>query len=453
MTATTDSLVTSAFVDYFRCPESVAAFGAGGALSEEPGYFRFDESICYGRLSGDVPSPRIDGRLPDARATRTDTGPCLPFDLSEIATNLREERYPLQTGRSLVGRLVETSAFTNLYYHFRPRLPVNVRKHLQRARLAGWQQIEFPQWPVDTTIDKVMQSAMALILEGGGLRRVPFIWFWPDGAPSCTIVTHDVEEIEGRAFCSQLMDLDESFGLKSAFQLVPEMSDGSPIGYSDAIRSRGFEVNLHDLNHDGRLFQNHAEFLVRAAQINQYAKDLGCDGFRSGAMYREQQWFDALDFSYDMSVPSVAHLEPQRGGCCTVMPYFVGKILELPLTTTQDYSLFHILDDYSIDLWKKQIAMILDVNGLISFIAHPDYLVDPRARAVYVELLGYLSQLREAGSTWIALPADVNRWWRERHAMRIVCSGGEWRIEGAGSERARLAYAVLDGDRVSYEYS
>ena len=60
-----------------------------------------------------------------------------------------------------------------------------------------------------------------------------------------------------------------------------------------------------------------------------------------------------------MSVPNVAHLEPQRGGCCTVMPYFIGDILELPLTTTQDYSLFHILGDYSIALWKQQIELIL----------------------------------------------------------------------------------------------
>ncbi len=40
-------------------------------------------------------------------------------------------------------------------------------------------------------------------------------------------------------------------------------------------------------------------------------------------MYREQRWFDAFEFSYDMSVPNAAHLEPQRGGCCTVMPYFL----------------------------------------------------------------------------------------------------------------------------------
>ena len=71
-------------------------------------------------------------------------------------------------------------------------------------------------------------------------------------------------------------------------------------------------------------------------------------------MYREQQWFDAFDFSYDMSVPNVAHLEPQRGGCCTVMPYFVGDLLELPLTTVQDYSLFHILNDYSTACGKSR---------------------------------------------------------------------------------------------------
>src|SRR4030095_13902574 len=104
-----------------------------------------------------------------------------------------------------------------------------------------------------------------------------------------------------------------------------------------------------------------------------------CGGFRSGAMYREQRWYEAFGFAYDMSVPNVAHLEPQRGGCCTVMPYFVGDILELPLTTLQDYSLFHILDDYSLTLWQRQIASIREQHGLITFLAHPDYLVDPGA--------------------------------------------------------------------------
>ena len=66
-----------------------------------------------------------------------------------------------------------------------------------------------------------------------------------------------------------------------------------------------------------------------------------------------------LDFQYDMSVPTVSRLEPQKGGCCTVTPYFVGNVLELPLTTIQDHGMFYILSERSIDLWKQQIEMIL----------------------------------------------------------------------------------------------
>jgi len=168
-------------------------------------------------------------------------------------------------------------------------------------------------------------------------------------------------------------------------------------------------------------------------------------------MYREQRWYDAFEFFYDMSVPNVAHLEPQRGGCCTVMPFFIGDILELPLTTTQDYSLFHILGDYSISLWKEQIDQIMSNNGLVSVIAHPDYLIEQRARAVYVELLGHLSRLRAERNLWIALPGEVDHWWRSRQVMSLVPHGDAWRINGPGSERARVGYARLEGDRLAYE--
>ncbi len=158
-----------------------------------------------------------------------------------------------------------------------------------------------------------------------------------------------------------------------------------------------------------------------------------------------------FEFSYDMSVPNVAHLEPMRGGCCTVMPYFVGKIVELPLTTAQDYSLFHILNDYSIDLWKQQVDLIKRRNGLMSFIAHPDYLIERRARNVYESLLDYLRQMLEREKIWAALPGDVDLWWRARSQMKLVSRGSKWDIEGPGKERAQLAYAALDGDQLVYE--
>ena len=291
-------------------------------------------------------------------------------------------------GRNAIGRTATTfcrralpaATAQRLYYQLRPLMGVAVRKHLQRVRLSGWDKIAFPRWPVDRSVDALMETALTLLLKTQRQSSIPFIWFWPDQASACAMMTHDVEGQAGIDFCDQLMDIDDSFGIKSAFQLIPEGREEVWRRTAAKMRGRGFEVNLHDLNHDGRLFADKDTFLRQAKRINDYTREFGCDGFRSGAMYREQGWFDAFEFSYDMSVPNAAHLEPQRGGCCTVMPYFVGNILELPLTTTQDYSLFHILDDYSTTLWKEQIRVISQHHGLISVIAHPDYLIG-RARA------------------------------------------------------------------------
>jgi hypothetical protein len=132
------------------------------------------------------------------------------------------------------------------------------------------------------------------------------------------------------------------------------------------------------------------------------------------------------------------------------MPYFVGKILELPVTTTQDYTLFNILNDYSIGLWKKQIDLIMEKHGLISVIVHPDYVDGSRERAVYETLLAHLADLRKQKGIWITTPGEVDRWWRQRAEMKLVKDELGWHIEGVGSERARVAFASQKDGRISY---
>jgi hypothetical protein len=108
------------------------------------------------------------------------------------------------------------------------------------------------------------------------------------------------------------------------------------------------------------------------------------------------------------------------------------------------------VNDYSIDLWKRQIDLITEKHGLVSFIVHPDYVIEERAREVYLQLLDFLTQLRVERNAWFALPGEVNRWWRERSRMRLVEDNGAWRIEGPGEERARVAYASLAGENIRY---
>src|SRR5437868_8841952 len=128
--------LSSAFLDYFRCPESFATFSPSGKLSEDEGFFRFGQnSICYGRSSSGVRAKHPTDELHDVMADVLTDGSTLklPFDPSEIVSNLRYERYGSPSG----GRdkpISPSSILEAAYYMLRPLLSVAVRKHLQKVR-------------------------------------------------------------------------------------------------------------------------------------------------------------------------------------------------------------------------------------------------------------------------------------------------------------------------------
>lgn len=426
----------------YRCPDELASFELCPNLSSVPGYFRFGkESICYGRSEGDA-NRSYSGNLIDmlGKVSVENNKPVLPFDPDEIIENLLLERY-ITRSQSLISKAVHGT-----YYLVRPLLPVWFRRHIQRFRLNSSRRATFPQWPLDWTADQVLETLLAVALKARGGTTTPFISFWPNGVRSCAIITHDVETATGLAYCSNLMNTNDLFGIKSSFQLVPEERYEVTDEVLKHIRDRGFEINVHDLNHDGHLYSSQKEFSRRVSRINAYAESFGAKGFRSGAMYRNPEWYDAFNFDYDMSLPNAGHLEAQSGGCCTLRPFFIQKLIELPLTTTQDYSLFHILGQYSTDLWKKQIDRIVERRGLISFIVHPDYVIEESAHAIYKSILAYLAELRDDGKIEIALPGDVAQWWRQRNDMKLECRNGGWKVTGVGSERARVSFACLNED-------
>jgi peptidoglycan/xylan/chitin deacetylase (PgdA/CDA1 family) len=437
--------------DHYRCAPIIPGFSASPLIKEIPGFFRFGpDLICYGQ-STRTTSSAISGSLfdvcGDVRADQSTIE--LPFEPNEVLDNLRYERYANRSGWQA---WVQRSWLRDVYYSLRPMLSVSIRKHLQKVYLRDWDEVSFPGWPVDRTADLLLESLLVRAMQSAQVRRLPFIWFWPEGHQACAIVTHDVETTAGRDFCERLMDIDDAYQIKASFQVVPEERYTVPAAYLQMIKDRGFEVNVQGLNHDGNLFRDRETFLKKAKKINYYAEQFEARGFRSPILYRNIEWFQDLQFSYDMSVPNAARLDPQRGGCCTVMPYFLpGGMTELPLTTTQDYSLFHILHDYSASLWKQQMRVILKGNGLMSFIAHPDYLMSSRAEQTYRQLLEELSRLRLHEGVWITLPKEVDRWWRERSEMELVANGSDWELRGAGRDRARIAYACLDGERLTYE--
>jgi hypothetical protein len=435
--------------EHFLCPEATPRYSLTGTLSNEKRFFRFGkELVCYGRVCEDQVPTQLNGTTVDLLSwARVQDGKIyLPFDPAEVVDNLRLERYIDSIDfQSVLGTIAHKA-----YYFVRPTMPVAIRRHLQKAWLKIRPQGPFPSWPVDCTVDSLLNHLLLLTIRAQGTAEIPFIWFWPDGASSCAIMTHDVETSLGRDFSEKVMDLDDEHGIKACFSIVPECRYEVTQNYLDSITRRGFEIIVQDLNHDGRLFQDRAEYLRRVQKINEYGVKFGAKGFRSAVLYRNQAWFDSLKFSYDTSVPSVGHLEPQHGGCCTLFPYFIGDILELPVTTTQDYALFNYLNKYTLSLWEQQMELILQHNGLMNFIVHPDYITTPREQKLYTNLLSHLSHLSRDNGLWLALPREVDQWWRQRAKMRLTQTAQGLRIEGEGASRAQIAYAFEENGKLAF---
>ena len=308
---------------YYRIPDGLLGRLVPPNPTGESGFFRFGSDVlCFGQSTSGVAKSVQDAARYDAlqHAAVDGSDVHLPFDPIQIVEGLRREKYvaALRAGSQTS---ISQEWMYKTYYSIREMLPVSIRRSLQRAYFSDWKTRPFPAWPVDFTVDSLHAQLLKLLADASDVERVPFIWYWPDGAPSCLILTHDVETAAGRDFTPQLMDLDSAYGFKASYQVVPEKRYDVSDDYFQSIRSRGLEFNIHDLNHDGCLYLEREEFVRRANKINEYARHYNAAGFRAGSMYRRVEWFDQLEFSYDMSVANVAHLEPQRGGCCTVFPF------------------------------------------------------------------------------------------------------------------------------------
>ena len=310
------------FLKHTRCPLEFLPAAVSTELSAEAGFFSHDSLTLFGRVADKQPVTSRLARLPSANGVDQNSGTCLkyPFLFDEVVNNLRMESY-IEGGGSHDQSNLSLSGFARTsYYAVRPFLPVFVRKHFQRLALKGRARTAFPSWPVDTTVDNLMDSVFRGILLSSSERRIPFIWFWPYGCDSACILTHDVETRQGRDFCGQLMLIEREFGLASSFEIVPEQRYEVTKDFLDEIRSSGCEVCVHGFNHDGHLFRSRKEFLQRAPAIDGYLREFNAIGFRSPIMYRRLDWLSDLKISYDMSVPNSARFDPQPGGCCTDLP-------------------------------------------------------------------------------------------------------------------------------------
>src|ERR1044072_6558471 len=129
--------MNQAFIRHFRCPASLVKLELlTDQVETKEGYFKFGpDIICYGQSP--LASDRPESQLSDALASSQADGYTsrLPFNPTEVAENLRLERYENSVESSRWKDAVRAT-----YYTLRPAFPVAFRRHLQRFWLRDWEK-------------------------------------------------------------------------------------------------------------------------------------------------------------------------------------------------------------------------------------------------------------------------------------------------------------------------
>jgi glycosyltransferase involved in cell wall biosynthesis len=315
-----------------------------------------------------------------------------------------------------------------IYYRFKPLLPWQLRINLRR--ILAWRRRKTCRgiWPIN---------------EGAGI--VPAGWpGWPEGKKFALVLTHDVEGVVGLAKCRQLMEFEKRLGFHSSFNFIPEGDYQTSAELREELVRNDFEVGVHDLRHDGKLFWHRKNFSVNANSINGYLRKWGATGFRAGFMLHDLECLNELEIEYDASTFDTDPFEPQPEGAHTIFPFWVSKpagqgYVELPYTLPQDSTMFLVLREQSPEIWKRKLDWIAARGGMALINIHPDYLGFSGGKrksseyplAFYEEFLKYAAE-KYGGQYWQPLPRQVTRWFRE------TCVPSASRAAVTGNSTARL---------------
>jgi hypothetical protein len=247
---------------------------------------------------------------------------------------------------------------------------------------------------------------------------------WPDRHQFAFVLLHDVESELGQSRCPELMALDGKMGFRSLFSFVAEGYQVSSALRRDLVNN-GFEVGIHGLKHDGKLFVSEKSFAKQADRMNGYLKEWESVGFVSPSMQRNLAWMHYLNIEYATSTFDTDPFEPDPEGMRKIFPFIVKgrdgrhQYVELSYTLPQDFTLFVLLKEKTIDIWKKKLDWIAAKGGMALLITHPDYMnygngkcaVDEYSVELYREFLEYV-QAKYRGRFWNPLPKEISQFWK-----------------------------------------
>lgn len=302
-----------------------------------------------------------------------------------------------------------------LYYILKPWIPRAIVYELRRRQRRRARAHSCLNWPVEERYAYFQWEVMRQLLTLTHQHSMNFIHFWPQGRRFALVLTHDVETGGGQKRAGEIADLEEQLGFRSSFNFVPERYPLDNRLIQD-LTHRGFEIGIHGLKHDGKLYFSERRFNQRARKINHYLQQFGAVGFRSPLMHRHPGWMQALKIEYDLSFFDTDPYEPLPGGCMSIWPFTIGHFIELPCTLVQDCTLANVLGETTPQLWLSKVDFLVRYCSMALLSTHPDYIDCGALGEIYPQ---FLREIKARGDYWHALPRDVARWWRKRSEINV----------------------------------
>ncbi len=296
------------------------------------------------------------------------------------------------------------------YYNFiRPLLPIEIRQKLQEKVN---KRIECNEYFVDDSlVNEVVRLQSACVQS-----EIVSKFRYKDERDYAIVFTHDVEEQTGFNFIPKVIELEEKYGFKSSWNIVPykyKIDDG----IINLIKTSGHEIGIHGYNHDGKLYYSEKIFNEKVPYINKAIEKYEAVGFRSPQVHRNLKWLQKLNIEYDASCFDYDPFQPFPGGTGSIWPFIAGKFVELPYTLPQDHTMFYVLKQKDISIWMKKAEWVAKNRGVILTLTHPDYLIEKKHFEMYEDLLKYLKTL---DSAWHCLPREIAEWWRTMSERVVV---------------------------------
>jgi hypothetical protein len=314
-----------------------------------------------------------------------------------------------------------------VYYALKPHLPWSLRMGMRRMLARRLRRTTADIWPIDPAASKQPEGWPG----------------WPGGKRFAVVLTHDVEGSDGLVRCRELAEREHELGFRSSFNFIPEGPYRLDLDLRLWLTQHGFEVGVHDLQHDGHLFSSQTEFDRKAERINRYLRDWDAKGFRAGFMLRNLDWLHQLDIAYDCSTFDTDPFEPQPDAAGTIFPFWMPApgstgngeargYVELPYTLPQDSTLYVLHQEGSNAIWRDKLEWVASHGGMALLNVHPDYLhfrgrgPSPQHTVLehYLDLLRFL-QVRFPDAYWHALPHQVAAFvqnWQQRRPKQTSLS-------------------------------